>query len=539
MLQFSDEELYLALAQQKCTVRFVEIKGLKKKMYNGEIGRALKSKDGERTTVLLPKKLKALSVKPENLLSKCNEKQQKLGHHWLTVLLRLIATKALTNRAASTWYIAYGQMHWYTGAGKGSFADTLSGIEAVSIFARILQHDPLLEKPHVISQILAALHQSLIQACSGDYSRSRVKENAYQLRGDLIAELIKKGILSAVSRIAYRYKSNESLVLLCADTVEIISAASMLTAVKKIVAASGTLIDEAFRIIDRFDERMKLLVDALDRLRSQSKEVSNLKTSMKRSKQAKKEKRGEVGGICGGCKQFFENVKMKKCSKCSLLYCSAECQKKDWEEGDHKYRCRRRQEEFKRFDGVDDEAKIMELQKWRKKRSEEAGELLGSRFGSVAMIAHIRRLDMRRCIIHCDAMSGVVQPMTYEETLKAYEESGGLDSDTRSILERNLSPQSVLMSSICTVESHPSSPHDEACERVVKSFPADQFFMVTAEECSREKADDLEEMSGFSKEYLLELLAKEGIQGVIAKWRNEGMLDVGCDEDNHYYDDGY
>jgi len=312
----------------------------------------------------------------------------------------------------------------------------------------------------------------------------------------------------------------------------------MSTAVKKIVAASGTLIDEAFRIIDRFDSNMEPLVDALDRLRSQSRAVSNLKMNMKKAKQARKEKGGEIGGICGGCKQYFKNVKMKKCARCSMRYCSVECQKRDWEEGDHKYRCARRQEEFNAdFRGVDDEVTLMEIQKFRKRRSEEAGEFLGSRFGSVALIAHIRRLDMRKCIIHCDVLSGIVEPMTYEETLEAYKEIGGIDRDTRSILQRNLSPQSVLMSAICTVEQHPSSPSDVACARVVKSMPASQFFMMTAKDYSRQRADELQEMCGFSREYLVELLAKEGIEGVIAKWTNEGMMYAGSDDDDD--GDGY
>ena len=197
------------------------------------------------------------------------------------------------------------------------------------------------------------------------------------------------------------------------------------------------------------------------------------KERKKLSKQSKQHDASDQGpgGICGGCNQIYEGIKLLKCSKCSLPYCSRECQKQDWKRGNHKVICKTRQhEQQSMFTATNNYGGGASAEHYHKKQSKLAQDLLFARMKDICVTAILQKdvnIELNNFIICLDLTKGWVKAMTFDAAVSFFEVDKN-QSATLSILNRNRQSSSALCSALCLVPSHRSAQTNKAL--VLKSI---------------------------------------------------------------------
>jgi hypothetical protein len=129
----------------------------------------------------------------------------------------------------------------------------------------------------------------------------------------------------------------------------------------------------------------------------------------------------------------------KRCGKCKKIYCSKECQVKDWKEGDHKKMCKVYQQDLAQLSSGFDGLTKRQYKKFRGNLSKTADLIFQERLYPMFAQAEIMKLNLLDCVFVIDLRVNV--PLAYlqvrEDFIKYCKTEKSWDSSTGAIIEKN------------------------------------------------------------------------------------------------------
>ena len=157
---------------------------------------------------------------------------------------------------------------------------------------------------------------------------------------------------------------------------------------------------------------------------------------------------------CMVCNQVFDVTKKKllRCSKCRMPYCSKECQRKDWVEGDHKKMCKMRRKLDRSSLGFIPKASLKNDANF----SQMAASVFNDRLPVLLLMVQYLDLDPHECVYVIDFYSSAIptgEPVSFETFLPPHPHrvflcagSSPEEMDhTKHIVRRNCSNQALTL----------------------------------------------------------------------------------------------
>ena len=108
----------------------------------------------------------------------------------------------------------------------------------------------------------------------------------------------------------------------------------------------------------------------------------------------------------------------KLCGRCKKVYCSKECQIKDWKEGGHKRMCKIYQKELEKKENGYDGMKRKDYKKFQGNLSDTGNIVFQNRYFSIFLQADIMELDLLDCVFVIDLRESV--PLAFPQLKKDF-----------------------------------------------------------------------------------------------------------------------
>lgn len=390
------KRVVMQLLDAEVRVQRIRLHSLSSASLNGRTGtkqRAFDERKG-RYTVVLDGDNKTIAVKPANIEdldarpvggSVDIPVHGTVGQH----LVEFVALAAKEKRVnLDTWdQVAYAFSRLYVGSGLslGPYANDLGGEKASAALTGAATHelDRSGGNPGVLTELLAILtntlgarHEDVGKCEAGTY-------NSITIRDDSVAGLFQADGLVMLSRVAKQFSRHGPIVEQCAHLMAMMYETASDVKTKKVLLKNGETLINMARSALGSNPRTQSCKAALQRLGNQVDSVNMLDAGKRRVKETRKRQKEsdapiERNAMCTGCSQICTiKGKLLKCGKCKMPYCSAECQVKDWKEGQHKKRCKLKQQEL--ADRVGEHAgtaKGKSMEKFAAQRSRDADILL-------------------------------------------------------------------------------------------------------------------------------------------------------------------
>eukprot|EP00943_MAST-04B_sp_MAST-4B-sp1_P000805 g805.t1 len=129
----------------------------------------------------------------------------------------------------------------------------------------------------------------------------------------------------------------------------------------------------------------------------------------------------------------------KRCARCKKIYCSKECQVKDWKEGDHKRMCKVYQDELSKLSNGFDGLTKRQFKKFKGNLSKTGDLIFNERIFPMFAQAEIMKLNLLDCVFVIDVRVHV--PLAYlqlrEDFIKYCKREGAWEANTGTIIKKN------------------------------------------------------------------------------------------------------
>ena len=129
----------------------------------------------------------------------------------------------------------------------------------------------------------------------------------------------------------------------------------------------------------------------------------------------------------------------KLCGRCKKVYCSKECQIKDWKEGGHKRMCKIYQKELEKKENGYDGMKRKDYKKFQGNLSDTGNIVFQNRYFSIFLQADLMELDLLDCVFVIDLRESV--PLAFPQLKKDFisqsKEEGYWEKSTDEIVKKN------------------------------------------------------------------------------------------------------
>ena len=167
-------------------------------------------------------------------------------------------------------------------------------------------------------------------------------------------------------------------------------------------------------------------------------------------------------------------------------------------------------------EGVNDPGTVAKIEKFYKRQSAEAGNLIFDRMKEVVVIAQLKGLDPLNCIITVDFPCAEVSCMTLAEAVDYFK----LEADSIAILQRNLKPQSQLSTAICQLPCH-ALVENEDSRLVIKSVSKSNIGAASLMLSGvKTMLDEYMTALKMDTATAIELIASQGLTGLMTAYQN-------------------